>query len=45
MSVRQELVWKLSSRTMRILRPTDKFTTYLATIQEDNTNQNLERLR
>ncbi|XP_050082945.1 cyclin G [Anopheles aquasalis] len=31
---KQRLVWKLSSRTMRVLRPTDKLTSYLPTIAE-----------
>lgn len=31
---RQRLVWKLSNRTLRQLRPTDKFTTRLPTIVE-----------
>lgn len=31
---RQRLVWKLSNRTLRQLRPTDKFTTRLPTIAE-----------
>lgn len=33
---RQRLVWKLSSRTMRVLRPTDRLTSHLPTIEEDN---------
>lgn len=34
MPYKQRLVWKLSSRTMRVLRPTDKLTSYLPTIAE-----------
>jgi hypothetical protein len=35
---KQRLVWKLSSRTMRVLRPTDKLTSYLPTIEEANSH-------
>lgn len=50
MPYRQRLVWKLSSRTMRLLRPTDRLTSYLPTIEEHNINNslsaaNLARLR
>ncbi|CAG9801077.1 unnamed protein product [Chironomus riparius] len=40
MPYRQRLVWKLSSRTLRTLRPTDKLkvSSYLPTIEEDNNN-------
>jgi len=38
---RQRLVWKLSSRTLRVLRPTDRLTSHLPTIQEDNNNNTL----
>lgn len=38
MPYKQRLVWKLSSRTLRSLRPTDKLTSYLPTIEEDNNN-------
>lgn len=40
MPYRQRLVWKLSSRTLRNLKPTDKLkvTSYLPTIEEDNNN-------
>lgn len=41
MPYRQRLVWKLSSRTMRLLRPTDRLTSYLPTIEEHNINNNL----
>merc|ERR1711915_1120887 len=45
MPYKQRLVWKLSSRTLRVLRPTDKLTSYLPTIEEHNsstvTNNNL----
>uniref|UniRef100_T1E208 Putative cyclin g n=1 Tax=Psorophora albipes TaxID=869069 RepID=T1E208_9DIPT len=34
MPYKQRLVWKLSSRTMKVLRPTDKLTSYLPTIAE-----------
>jgi len=37
---RQRLVWKLSSRTLRVLRPTDRLTSHLPTIEEDNNNNN-----
>lgn len=38
MPYKQRLVWKLSSRTLRSLRPTDKLkvSSYLPTIEEDN---------
>lgn len=36
MPYRQRLVWKLSSRTLRVLRPTDKLTSHLPTIAEHN---------
>lgn len=43
MPYRQRLVWKLSSRTMRVLRPTDKLTSHLPTIVEHNiANHQLE---
>jgi cyclin G2 len=46
MPYRQRLVWKLSSRTLRVLRPTDKLTSYLPTIEEHNaTNNNNLRFR
>lgn len=40
MPYRQRLVWKLSSRTLRNLKPTDKLkvSSYLPTIEEDNNN-------
>lgn len=40
MPYKQRLVWRLSSRTLRSLRPTDKLkmTSYLPTIEEDNNN-------
>lgn len=38
---RQRLVWKLSSRTMKVLRPTDRLTSHLPTIEEDNNNNNI----
>lgn len=43
MQYRQRLVWKLSSRTLRHLRPTDKLkvSSYLPTIEEDASNNNL----
>lgn len=31
---RQRLIWRLSSRTARLLRPTDKFTSVLPVIAE-----------
>uniref|UniRef100_A0A1L8DL84 Putative cyclin b n=1 Tax=Nyssomyia neivai TaxID=330878 RepID=A0A1L8DL84_9DIPT len=37
---RQRLVWKLSSRTMRILRPTHKLNSHLPTIDEHKTVNN-----
>jgi len=33
---KQRLVWKLSSRTLRVLRPTNRFSSDLATIEEGN---------
>jgi hypothetical protein len=39
MPYKQRLVWKLSSRTLRVLRPTDKLTSYLPTIVEHNNAQ------
>lgn len=36
MPYKQRLVWKLSSRTMRVLRPSNKMTSYLPTIDEHN---------
>jgi cyclin G2 len=48
MPYKQRLVWKLSSRTMRLLRPTDRLTSYLPTIEEHNFHNglnNLSRLR
>lgn len=41
MPYKQRLVWKLSSRTLRSLRPTDKLklTSYLPTIEEQDNNQ------
>lgn len=45
LSHRQRLVWKLSSRTLRVLRPTDRLTSHLPTIEEDNNNQNPLRSR
>lgn len=38
---RQRLVWKLSSRTLRVLRPTDRLTSHLPTIEEDFNNNPL----
>ncbi|XP_031620513.1 cyclin G [Contarinia nasturtii] len=38
---RQRLVWKLSSRTMKVLRPTDRLTSHLPTIEEDNNHNPL----
>lgn len=38
---RQRLVWKLSSRTLRVLRPTDRLTSHLPTIEEDNNHNPL----
>uniref|UniRef100_A0A1A9WPT8 Cyclin-like domain-containing protein n=1 Tax=Glossina brevipalpis TaxID=37001 RepID=A0A1A9WPT8_9MUSC len=35
---KQRLVWKLSSRTLRVLRPTNRFTSDLPTIQEGISN-------
>lgn len=40
---RQRLVWKLSSRTLRVLRPTDRLTSHLPTIEEDNNNSSRSR--
>lgn len=47
MPYRQRLVWKLSSRTLRHLRPTDKLkvSSYLPTIEEDASNANSLRFR
>lgn len=48
MPYKQRLVWKLSSRTMRVLRPTDKLTSYLPTIAEHhahNSHVNNSNLR
>lgn len=47
MPYRQRLVWKLSSRTLRSLRPTDKLkvSSYLPTIEEDNNSNNANRYR
>jgi hypothetical protein len=39
---RQRLVWKLSNRTLRHLRPTDKLRPTLPTIKETS---NLQRMR
>jgi hypothetical protein len=39
---RQRLVWKLSNRTLRHLRPTDKLRATLPTIKETS---NLQRMR
>ena len=36
MPYKQRLVWKLSSRTMRVLRPSNRMTSYLPTIDEHN---------
>ncbi|XP_011185671.1 cyclin G [Zeugodacus cucurbitae] len=35
---KQRLVWKLSSRTLKVLRPTNRFSTDLTTIDEGQTN-------
>lgn len=35
---KQRLVWKLSSRTLRVLRPTNRFSSDLATIEEGISN-------
>lgn len=40
MPYKQRLVWKLSSRTMKVLRPTDKLTSYLPTIAEHHQTHN-----
>ncbi|XP_058812842.1 cyclin G [Topomyia yanbarensis] len=48
MPYKQRLVWKLSSRTMKVLRPTDKLTSYLPTIAEHhahNSHVNNNNLR
>lgn len=48
MPYKQRLVWKLSSRTMKVLRPTDKLTSYLPTIAEhhaQNSHVNNNNLR
>lgn len=42
---KQRLVWKLSSRTLRVLRPTNRFSTDLHTIDEDITNSMDDGLR
>lgn len=45
---RQRLVWRLSTRTMRALRPTNKLTSHLPTIEEHKGNhidENLPRSR
>uniref|UniRef100_A0A1B0D304 Cyclin N-terminal domain-containing protein n=1 Tax=Phlebotomus papatasi TaxID=29031 RepID=A0A1B0D304_PHLPP len=44
MPYRQRLVWKLSSRTMRILRPTHKLNSHLPTIDEHKTINNSRSL-
>merc|ERR1711874_731069 len=40
---RQRLVWKLSNRTLRHLRPTDKLRATLPTIKESSSNLQLMR--
>jgi len=45
MPYKQRLVWKLSSRTLRVLRPTDKLTSYLPTIEEHNASNSNNNLR
>merc|ERR1711971_1011172 len=40
---RQRLVWKLSTRTLRHLRPTDKLRATLPTIKESSSNLQLMR--
>lgn len=45
MPYKQRLVWKLSSRTLRVLRPTDKLTSYLPTIEEHNATNSNNNLR
>ncbi len=42
---RQRLVWKLSNRTLRHLRPTDKLRATLPTIKESNGDCGAHRLR
>ncbi|TMW49803.1 hypothetical protein DOY81_005112 [Sarcophaga bullata] len=42
---KQRLVWKLSSRTLRVLRPTNRFSTDLPTIDEGITNAMDDGLR
>jgi hypothetical protein len=42
---RQRLVWKLSQRTLRYLRPTDKLTTIMPTIDEHGQLQMPARTR
>lgn len=37
---RQRLVWKVSSRTLRVLRPTDRLTSFLPTITEQQNISN-----
>lgn len=43
MPYKQRLVWKLSSRTMRVLRPSYKMTSHLPTIDEHN-QANFDRM-
>jgi len=40
---RQRLIWKLSNRTLRHLRPTDKLRATLPTIEEGNNNNNSQQ--
>jgi cyclin G2 len=42
---RQRLVWKLSQRTLRYLRPTDKLTSIMPTIDEHGQLQMPTRIR
>ncbi|XP_058806705.1 cyclin G [Phymastichus coffea] len=42
---RQRLIWKLSSRTARLLRPTDKFTSVLPVIAEHTPTPSPKRIR
>lgn len=42
---RQRLIWKLSSRTARLLRPTDKFTSVLPVIAEHTSVPSPSRIR
>ncbi|XP_059616171.1 cyclin G [Phlebotomus argentipes] len=44
MPYRQRLVWKLSSRTMRVLRPTHRLNSHLPTIDEHKTINNSRSL-